>query len=87
MSFGQHIDESNYIPGVGETRLTILIYLSDCVGGATRFEHDVAFQPTAGSLLLHVHGDDCLLHEAEAVQSGIKYVLRTDLVYERSTTS
>jgi hypothetical protein len=84
MSFGRHIDESCTLPGLGETRFTILIYLSSCQGGATRFEHDVAFVPQAGAMLIHLHGDDCLLHEAEPVESGIKYILRTDLVYARS---
>ena len=81
MSFGRHIDESCRVPGVGDTRLTIVIYLSSCQGGATCFEHNVAFAPQVGALLLHVHGEDCLLHEAQAVEAGIKYVLRTDLVY------
>jgi 2OG-Fe(II) oxygenase superfamily len=123
-SFGRHIDESNNVPGVGKTAMTILIYLSDCSGGATRFytEKDniiddktggtggrggkgggsgktkaerrqqqnvyssssspsFAFQPCIGSMLLHVHGEHCLEHEAEPVQDGIKYVLRTDLVF------
>lgn len=92
MSFGKHIDESNAVPG-GMTRFTILIYLTDCEGGATRFEvppianrngrhreTSVAFPPTVGSLLLHLHGDDCLTHEADPVMGGVKYVLRTDLV-------
>ena len=90
MSFGKHIDESNSVSG-GMTRFTILIYLSDCEGGATRFEPplmgsnrkgkaSVAFPPTVGSLLLHLHGDDCLTHEADPVMGGVKYVLRTDLV-------
>jgi hypothetical protein len=89
MSFGKHVDGSESIPGVGETRMTMLIYLSDCQGGATRF-HDVddasgttekAFEPRTGSLLLHVHGDECLEHEGDPVLGGTKYVLRTDLVY------
>jgi hypothetical protein len=81
MSFGRHVDESCQVPGVGETRLTVLVYLSSCVGGATCFEHGVAFAPTAGAMLIHVHGTHCLLHEGQAVVTGIKYVLRTDLVY------
>lgn len=32
-------------------------------------------------MLLHVHGDRCLQHEAEPVLAGTKYVLRTDLVF------
>lgn len=83
MSFGKHIDESNIIPGQGITRVTVLIYLSDCEGGATRFESNVAFEPRQGSILLHVHGEEwCLEHEADPVVSGTKYVLRTDLVYK-----
>jgi hypothetical protein len=85
MSFGAHIDETIRIPDVGETRMTILIYLSDCLGGATRFldtgSDNIAFEPIQGAILLHVHGDNCLLHQGDPVESGIKYVLRTDLVY------
>jgi hypothetical protein len=81
-SFGKHVDESCVLDSVRVTRLTVLIYLSQCEGGATRFEEDcVAFEPKIGSMLLHVHGENCLEHEADAVISGIKYVLRTDLVY------
>jgi hypothetical protein len=80
--FGPHIDESNEL-AVGVTRLTVLIYLSECQGGATRFEKSTTFEPVTGAILLHVHGDDCLEHEADAVTAGIKYVLRTDLVYTR----
>lgn len=81
-SFGKHIDEANAVPGVGVTRLTVLVYLSECEGGATRFQGNVAFEPQPGAILLHVHGEDlCLEHEADPVISGIKYVLRTDLVY------
>jgi hypothetical protein len=78
-----------------QTEITVLFYLSTCRGGATRFhlpnstkrkgskgdDGSVAFAPTQGAVLLHVHGDKCLEHEAEAVVDGIKYVLRTDIVY------
>lgn len=76
------------------TEITVLFYLSTCKGGATRFhlprstkkkgkgnDGSVAFTPTQGAVLLHVHGDNCLEHEAEPVLDGIKYVLRTDIVY------
>ena len=59
----------------------MLIYLNSCGDGATKFEGDVEFAPTPGALLLHVHGDDCLVHEGAQVESGEKYILRTDLVY------
>ena len=37
--------------------------------------------PVTGMALLHRHGDDCLLHEGRPVKSGIKYLLRSDVVF------
>lgn len=87
MSFGKHYDGSNTVEE-GETEITVLVYLSDCVGGATRFyppqtKSSVAFEPEEGAILLHIHGDRCLQHEADPVVSGLKYVLRTDVVYAK----
>ena len=103
-SFGPHVDGSNVIGNDGgdmlcgrTTEMTMLIYLSNCRGGATRFHttptcrrsrtssSSFAFEPQAGALLLHVHGEHCLEHEADPVMDGLKYVLRTDLVYGPST--
>jgi hypothetical protein len=71
-----------------QTEITVLFYLSSCRGGATRFhlptgkgkgkrgsrdDGTVAFVPEEGAVLLHVHGDHCLEHEAEPVLEGIKY--------------
>ena len=39
--------------------------------------------PQPGLALLHKHGDYCLEHEALAVTSGVKYVLRSDVVFQR----
>ncbi|KAL3779151.1 hypothetical protein ACHAWO_002846 [Cyclotella atomus] len=73
-----------------QTEITVLFYLSSCRGGATRFympkgkgkkDDTVAFTPEEGAVLLHIHGDRCLEHEAEPVLDGVKYVLRTDIVY------
>ncbi len=120
MSFGRHYDGSNSIdkyPG-GNTEITVLIYLSSCEGGATRFHlpqkqaksktknkkqkvvqvatsdnheqsfeddgNGIAFVPEAGAILMHMHGDRCLEHEADSVLKGIKYILRTDIVYSNS---
>ena len=84
MRFGRHIDESNETER-GVTKVTVLIYLSNCQGGATRFhlsrKESVSFAPEVGAILMHVHGQQCLEHEADAVTKGTKYVLRTDLVY------
>ncbi|KAG0308386.1 hypothetical protein BGZ99_001165 [Dissophora globulifera] len=42
----------------------------------------VAVKPQQGLLLVHKHGDECMLHEGLIVERGYKYVLRTDVVYE-----
>jgi len=93
MAFGKHVDGSHPVNHVGMTEVTVLIYLSDCQGGATRFypavsssrskgkDKSIAFVPKKGALLVHIHGDRCLEHEADPVLSGVKYILRTDLVY------
>ena len=59
-----------------------------CTGGATIFykgHHDtkelLSVVPEAGKMVLHGHGPKCLTHEGSAVTSGVKYVLRTDVVY------
>lgn len=97
-SFGKHVDGSNLVESSslsGKTEWTILIYLSECQGGATRFYSDTpsarkrknnhpsvaAFEPKVGAMLLHLHGDFCLEHEADPVLGGTKFVLRTDLVF------
>ena len=87
MSFGKHYDGSDSV-AEGQTEITVLVYLSTCVGGATRFypphkKQSFAFAPEQGAILLHIHGDRCLAHEADAVTQGIKYVLRTDIVFAR----
>eukprot|EP00978_Attheya_sp_CCMP212_P030378 scaffold111456_cov52-Attheya_sp.AAC.5 len=92
MSFGRHVDGTNKISRYshGNTEVTVLLYLSSCKGGATRFypptqkrkrNLGTAFEPQQGAVLFHVHGDRCLEHEADPVQQGTKYILRTDLVY------
>ena len=95
MSFGKHYDSSDSTQH-GDTAVTVLIYLSSCKGGATRFyppkdgssqvdkvssKEGIGFVPVQGAILMHMHGPLCLQHEADAVQEGIKYVLRTDIVY------
>lgn len=39
--------------------------------------------PKAGMALLHAHGRRCLMHYAEEVSRGAKYVLRADVLYRR----
>ncbi|KZV58779.1 hypothetical protein F511_28746 [Dorcoceras hygrometricum] len=37
--------------------------------------------PSEGMALLHIHGSKCMLHEARTVTKGVKYVLRSDVVF------
>ena len=48
---------------------------------ATNSEPLLAFAPQKGAALLHAHGERCLTHEGAAVESGAKYLLRTDVAY------
>ena len=58
--------------------LTFLIYLNDDYqGGETSFNWD-AVQPKMGMALIFPHR---LTHQGSPVTSGVKYVLRTDVMY------
>jgi hypothetical protein len=74
--------KNNKVVDLLQTEITVLFYLSTCKGGATRFHlphgrrknsNSVSFTPQVGAVLLHVHGDNCLEHEAEPVLEGVKY--------------
>ncbi|KAJ7046657.1 hypothetical protein C8F04DRAFT_1023363 [Mycena alexandri] len=92
--FGPHYDDDCRDPMTGaKSEWTLLLYLTgyeDGVeGGETLFypsgrptSGDVIKAPlTRGTALLHKHGRDCMLHEGSPVATGIKYVLRTDLMF------
>lgn len=88
--FGKHYDESVKSLN-GKTKWTLLVYLTgdeEFVGGGTIFYEDnhrkqepLNVHPSKGMALLHKHGDDCLMHEAELVKNGVKWVLRSDVVF------
>jgi 2OG-Fe(II) oxygenase superfamily len=67
--------------------LTFLIYLNnDFEGGETKFylPHHLArgVVPRAGSILIFPQGNlASLIHEGAAVTKGVKYVIRTDVLY------
>ncbi|KAK8074915.1 hypothetical protein PG997_009578 [Apiospora hydei] len=78
-----------------KTTWTLLIYLTSaaegCRGGETVFypkdrkveSEAISVSLETGMLLLHKHGDDCLLHEGREVLEGEKWVIRTDLCVKR----
>lgn len=60
------------------SRLTFLLYLNDAfTGGETDFR-DFKVLPVTGDALLFIHDT---WHEGAAVSSGVKYVLRSDVLY------
>lgn len=78
-----------------QSEYTVLVYLNGgdadylLEGGETVFydgpnESTVAcsFSPRCGWGLFHGHGGQCLLHEGAVVRNGVKYVLRTDVLFE-----
>ncbi|KAM0555169.1 hypothetical protein ACHAPJ_006523 [Fusarium lateritium] len=96
--FKPHCDGAYYYtegPGKEfETFYTVHLYLNDSVendpeselqGGATSFldrkgEKRVDVNPKAGSVLIFQHKG--LFHEGATVHKGIKYTMRTDILYE-----
>ena len=81
--FAPHYDGAFIRDPCERSLLTFLLYLDDgCVGGATGFlHHDVAVAPARGAAVWFQHA---LLHEGAPVQAGVKYVLRSDVMYRQS---
>jgi hypothetical protein len=92
--FEAHYDDSVCV-GQGVTGFTLLVYLTGVEsgegvkGGETVFykrarvreEEAVIVEPMVGLGLVHLHGDKCLLHEGREVKRGVKWVLRSDVVF------
>ncbi|GAP90205.2 putative L-ascorbic acid binding protein [Rosellinia necatrix] len=77
------------------TTWTALLYLTSAadgvLGGETVFypndrkspQEELVVAPESGMLLLHRHGDNCLLHEGREVLAGQKWIIRTDICVRR----
>jgi predicted 2-oxoglutarate/Fe(II)-dependent dioxygenase YbiX len=82
--FKRHIDGRFKRNTFEESRITFMIYLNeDCEGGETIFD-EVTIKPKTGDALCFIHE---LKHEGSAVTSGIKYVLRSDVMYRKVMAS
>ncbi|KAJ7098037.1 hypothetical protein B0H15DRAFT_823851 [Mycena belliarum] len=92
--FGPHYDDDCRDPATGaKSEWTLLIYLTGCEdgveGGETLFYQDgkctssnvIKASLTRGTALLHRHGHECMLHEGSPVIRGVKYVLRSDVMF------
>ena len=92
--FAPHVDEQMDLPGEGDlsTRFTFMIYLNDNLqGGETTFFErrrkgqkqltiSKVIRPKTGMGLAFDH---LLFHEGSVVTKGVKYALRTDIVYRK----
>ncbi len=81
-TFAPHYDGAFERENGERSEFTFLIYLNDdFTGGHTGFFAPEAFnvQPRTGSLLLFHHPQ---LHEGAIIETGTKYVLRSDVMYE-----
>jgi predicted 2-oxoglutarate/Fe(II)-dependent dioxygenase YbiX len=81
--FGLHFDGAFQRDPVERSLLTFMVYLNDCeAGGHTAFpDLELRFSPRAGAGLLFNHH---LLHEGAEVTAGLKYAVRSDLMYRRA---
>jgi len=91
--FRKHTD-GNFVRSDSEASIfTVNIYLNgqpDFEGGATRFflnQKDSekvtnALRPKSGDALVFNHSTKCYLHDGERLESGVKYLLRTDAMYK-----
>jgi prolyl 4-hydroxylase len=76
--FRRHRDQS-YIRGdVEASYYTFMIYLNDDYEGGETIFNEVIIRPKKGSALIFLHD---LEHEGSEVRTGIKYVLRTDIMF------
>lgn len=78
--FKLHRDGSHVRNEYERSLLTLLIYLNDDFeGGATGFERKFDIQPLKGRAVIFEHR---IKHEGKPLQSGTKYVLRTDIMFK-----
>ncbi|KAJ3130245.1 hypothetical protein HK098_004292 [Nowakowskiella sp. JEL0407] len=86
--FQRHRDGGFVIHDDLRSIFTVLIFLNDdFMGGETTFYSDVQgdspclkFNPAAGTAVIFNH--DCR-HAGEIVEGGVKYILRTDIMFQR----
>lgn len=82
--FPPHTDLSHEVSLDERTFLTVVLYLDEgCQGGETRFldvDRPEVIAPRAGAALVFAHERR---HEGVEVTSGVKHVLRTDVVFRR----
>jgi len=78
--FAPHYDGAFIRNDTERSHLTFMVYLNEGFGGGATEFHDfgITVVPKTGMALLFQH---FLLHEGCFVTSGLKYALRTDVMY------
>ena len=78
--FAPHYDGAFCRSAHEVSQLTLMVYLNDGFGGGTTkfYDHECEVAPRTGHALLFQHMQ---LHEGAVVTSGVKYVLRSDVMY------
>ena len=78
--FKPHQDRSFYRSATEWSELTFLVYLNgDIEGGETKFLKSIV-KPETGKAVIFPHG---LVHEGAPVTAGVKYVLRSDVMFRK----
>ncbi|MBL8915994.1 MAG: 2OG-Fe(II) oxygenase [Archangium sp.] len=78
--FAPHFDGYFRRENGEESQLTLMVYLNECERGGHTVFHDLELdvKPVPGMALLFNHR---LLHEGAEVLAGIKYAVRSDVMY------
>lgn len=80
--FKRHIDGRFKRNDLEESRITFMIYLNDDFeGGETHFG-DLVIKPKMGTALCFIHE---IKHEGCLVTKGVKYAIRSDIMYKKNT--
>lgn len=89
--FHRHLDGVHYHDAKTQSKLTFMIYLNDASefkGGRTLFYESkdtetiwAAYLPKQGDLIVFDHN---VWHEGEELTAGEKFVLRSDILYEKA---
>ncbi len=92
--FTKHLDGVHYVSELEQSKLTFMIYLNshdEFKGGRTLFysskENDEiigSYKPVKGDLIVFDHN---LWHSGEDVVEGEKYILRSDIIYSKSSVN
>jgi prolyl 4-hydroxylase len=79
-SFNRHIDRGIEISDDEKSCCSLLIYLNDGFSGGETVFDSIALQPATGTAVIFPHK---LEHAGAEVTNGVKYILRTDVIYRR----